>query len=142
MERPIVTVKEIAALEQVSERMVQRYISAEGYKGCTLRAIRIGRSFSISESDYHAWRVLCGFERAPEPQPEPQPRQVEVIAPPVSALPAFPPWPQAADVNGELTLGPHEHSRNFPHPEACRIYMEEQLRKQQIPIDRGYEDEN
>ena len=134
------TVKEIAALEQVSPRMIQRYIAA-GFQGHILPAVRIGKSFAIAEADYHAWRVLCGFEQAAEPQPEPQPRQVEVIAPPVPALPAFPPWPQAADPNGQMTNAPHEHSRNFPHPEACRIYMEEQLRKQQTKI-RGYEDEN
>ena len=137
MGRPTMTVREVAEREQVSTRMVQRYI-AEGFQGHLLPAVRIGKSFSIAESDYHAWRVLCGFEQ-PEPQPELQPRQVEVIAP--VPIPAFPPWPQAADPAGELTNGPAPHSRNWPHPLAVEAHRAEQLRKQQMQI-RGSEDEN
>jgi hypothetical protein len=137
------TVSEVAALEQVSTRMIQRYVS-EGYKGNKLPAVRVGKSFVIAENDYKRWRIACDFAQ-PEPIPEPgggspqgrTPSQVEVIAPPA---PTYPPWPLAADPNGPITNAPHEHSSNFPHPEACRIYMEEQLRKQQIQI-RG-EDEN
>ena len=139
------TVKEVAELERVSPRMVQRYIS-EGYKGCKLPAVRVGKSFQVTESDYLAWRVLCGFA-----QPEPQPQVSQVSSEESSEQgtpqeaggfhPAYPPWPQPADPNGPITNAPHEHSSNFPHPEACRIYMEEQLRKQQIQI-RGYADEN
>ena len=43
------TVKEVAELERVSPRMVQRYIS-EGYKGCKLPAVRVGSLFRLQRA--------------------------------------------------------------------------------------------
>jgi len=135
------TVREIAELEDVSVRMVQRYIS-EGFQGKKLPAMRVGKSFQITEADYKQWRIACDFER-PESEPQPQVSQVgsedssDPIAPPA---PSFNPWPMAADPHGQLTTTPSEHSCNFPHPLACEQHRQEQLRKQ-IERLRGYSNE-
>jgi hypothetical protein len=63
----------------------------------------------------------------------------ERIAPP---LPLFPPWPQAADPNGELTNGPSEHSRNWPHPLAVEAHREQELFKQIRRLVGATTDEN
>ena len=132
------TVKDIARLEGVSSRMVQRYVSV-GFRGNKLPAVRIGKALVIAEQDYRTWRVQCGFAQPePEPQREPRPK-VEVIALPVPA-PLFNPWPQPADPAGPITNAPHEHSSNWPHPLACEAYMQELLRKQ-IERLRGYSNE-
>jgi hypothetical protein len=140
MEGKIVTVREVAALEQVSTRMVQRYCR-EGFQGHILPSIRVGKSLVIAESDYRAWRIACGFEQ-PEPEPQPQVSQPEESLQPIAPpAPMYPPWPLAADPHGELTNGPSEHSRNWPHPLACEAHRAEQLRRQMERL-RGYEDEN
>jgi hypothetical protein len=158
LERQSMTVKQVAELEQVGERQIQRYIS-EGFQGHKLPATRNGRSFSIALDDYKTWRIACGFDEVQIPQvspPEPVGESAgrsspgeegTPAAPPAdpTELPApcaalFPPWPQAADPNGPITNAPDENSSNWPHPEACRIYMAEQLREQQIKL-RGYADE-
>jgi hypothetical protein len=140
------TVQQIARLEGVTARQIQRYCS-EGYQGNKLPASRIGKAFVIEEVDYRQWRRQCGFEPAeliPEPQ-QPQPQvsvsqpeeSLQPIAPPA---PMFPPWPMAADPHGQLTTTPSEHSCNFPHPLACEQHRQEQLRKQ-IERLRGYSNE-
>jgi hypothetical protein len=148
MGQPMATlaVKDVAKLEGVSERQIQRYVK-EGFKGHVLPAVRVGKASHIEETDYRAWRVACGWD-----QPElaqrpvvgslsPQSPQVEVIAPvPAPCAEQYPPWPQCADPNGELTNAPSEHSRNWPHPRSCEQYMREQRRKQ-IEQLRGYADE-
>jgi hypothetical protein len=132
------TVSEVARLEGVSTRQVQRYCTV-GFQGHVLPATRVGKSFQIEESVYRQWRVACDFEQvldlaaiciqvAPGGNP-PGSHQVEVIAPP---LRRFPPWPQPADPAGQLTNAPHANSSNWPHPESCRIYIDEQRRKQQL----------
>jgi hypothetical protein len=124
------TVSEVAALEQVSTRMIQRYCTV-GFQGNVLPAVRSGRGFVIEESAYRQWRIACDAQ----PEPEPQPHLVgsedssEPMAPPVPA-PLFNPWPIAADPNGELTNGPSEHSRNWPHPLAVEAHREQELFKQ------------
>jgi len=133
------TVKEIAEREQVGERQIQRYI-AQGYKGCKLPAVRVGKSFQIAEQDYKAWRVACGFDTVVEAQPVPcAAPQVEAIAAPAPCA-AYPPYPLPADPSGPITNAPHEHSSNWPHPLACQEYMEEQARKMKAQL-RGYDDE-
>ena len=126
------TVKEVAAEEEVCERQIQRYI-AHGFKGCKLPATRLGRSFHIAVEDYKAWRVGCGFDFLPQPEPQQAAEisQGEVIAPsePEDERLPYPPYPQAADPNGILTNLPHERSRNWPHPLAFRDYEREQTRK-------------
>ena len=51
----------------------------------------------------------------------------------------YPPYPQPADPNGQLTTTPHPHSRNMPHPQACADYIAEQARKLKAKL-RGYDD--
>lgn len=139
------TVQEIAKNEGVDERSIQRYIS-QGYKGHKLKATRVHRAYVITLDDYRAWRIACGFNE-PEPQPaiSTQPQlsvepEKSAAAPPAPPLPTYPPWPMAADPNGELTNGPSEHSRNWPHPLACEAHAAEELRKQQDRL-RGISDE-
>ena len=149
MERQIVTIKEIAEREGISERQAQRYCR-EGYKGHVLPAVRVGKSFQIAEHDYRAWRVLCGWEEA---QPQVLPTEGRTPADPAAsgstnpAVPAFtersatfPPWPMPACPGGPITNVPHPSSGNMPHPEACRIHAEDELRKLQQPP-RGYPNE-
>lgn len=146
MEGAQMTVKQIATNEGVGERQIQRYIS-EGFKGHKLPAVRVGRSFQITEQDYRAWRVLCGFD-APAKESEPAstcPGHVEepptAEESPVVVVPMYPPWPQAADPNGVLTNQPHEHSRNWPHPLAVADHQREENRKMEAQL-RGYPDDN
>jgi excisionase family DNA binding protein len=128
------TVQEIAKLEQVGERQIQRYI-AQGFKGrFKLPAVRVGRSYTVAESDYKAWRIACGFD-TPAPAVEPMP-QVSAIAEPAvieaaapEYTPPYPPWPFPADPNGELTNAPAPHSRNWPHPLAMQDHMQAETRK-------------
>lgn len=143
------TVKQVAASEQVSERQIQRYI-AQGYKGCKLPAVRVGRSFQIAEADYKAWRVACGFDTTealpqvsasePDSGAHPAPASKPESGPHPAPCAAYPPYPLPADPNGVLTNVPHEHSSNWPHPLACQEYMEEQARKMKAQL-RGYDDE-
>lgn len=136
------TVKEIAKREGISERQAQRYCRV-GYRGHVLPTTRNGKGFVIAEADYRAWRIVCGFEEA-QPQVSAPAPSTNLVERPAPASPehqarrraSYPPWPQPADPNGQLTNVPHEHSRNWPHPEACRIHAEEELRKQ-----RGYADD-
>jgi hypothetical protein len=132
------TIKEIARNEGVDERSAQRYVTA-GYKGHRLPATRTKRgAFVITLDAYRTWRIACGFNE-PEPvaQPEAVSAQPQVSAPVESEEPAaapapkYPPWPMAANPRGQLTNGPHESSRNWPHPRACEAHAAEQLRKQQ-----------
>jgi hypothetical protein len=134
------TIQEIARREEITERSAQRYVT-NGYRGHKLPATRRSRAFWITPEDYRDWRIACGFER---PQTQPQVIEPHTVpckdapgSPRSVPVPKYPPWPKAADPNGELTTGPSEHSRNWPHPKSCEEYMAQQLRKQQ----RGYEDE-
>jgi hypothetical protein len=147
------TVQEIAQLEQVGERQVQRYIT-QGFKGrIKLPAIRVGRSYVIAETDYKVWRIACGFDTAaPAVAPMPQvtscspgsgdqevTRLLSAIAEAsvieaqaqqyTPAPPPYPPWPFPADPNGELTNAPAPHSRNWPHPLAMQDHMQAENRK-------------
>ena len=132
------TVAEIAKLEQVSPRQIQRYCSV-GFQGHILPTAK------IAEQDYREWRIACGFEQAAAALAVPSTESVERPYVSQDEAPApcavlFPPWPQCANPNGELTLAPHEHSRNWPHPLACEEHRKDELRKQQIRI-RGYADD-
>jgi hypothetical protein len=137
------TIAEIAQREGVTERSAQRYITV-GYKGTKLPAVKMGRTYSIAVEDYRAWRVQCGWDFLPQQDvvPEvPKVRQRE-LTPAVEsvALPKpYPPYPQPADPNGQLTTTPHPHSRNMPHPQACADYIAEQARKLKAKL-RGYDD--
>jgi hypothetical protein len=131
------TVQEIAKLEQVGERQVQRYI-AQGFKGrFKLPAVRVGRSYTVRETDYKVWRIACGFDTAaPVVAPIPQvsaiseasviEAQAQQYTP---APPPYPPWPFPADPDGELTNAPAPHSRNWPHPLAMQDHMQAENRK-------------
>lgn len=140
------TIAEIARNEGITERSAQRYVTV-GYKGHLLPATRSRRAYAIALDDYRAWRIACGFnEPAPQPEarrdisemsPAVQPQVSAPVEPPTPSSPTYPPWPMAADPNGELTNGPTEHSRNWPHPKSCEAHAAEQLRKQQ----RGIPDE-
>jgi hypothetical protein len=150
------TVTEIARLEEVSERQIQRYISL-GFKGHKLPAAKTRRAFVIDETDYRAWRVDCGFDFLPQPEAPEAPGDADPVpsAPKLGALtepgeipPAsprearpYPPYPQAADPHGVPTNVPHEHSSTMPHPLACRDYFEAQARKMKAQL-RGYDDDN
>ena len=139
------TVKQVAASEGVSERQIQRYIS-QGFQGHILPAVRVGKAFQITEADYRAWRVACGFDAAIEAQPVSScsvPNRLAGVdsceRPAPSA--AYPLYPHPACPGGPITNVPHPTSGNMPHPLACRDYMQEQARKQKAQI-RGYENEN
>jgi len=145
------TVKQLALFEQVSERQIQRYLH-EGFQGHVLPAVRIGRSFQITEPDYREWRRVCGFDEPEAQQPEvlrisqggaesALPSEPGEVIAPEPDRPAYPPYPQGADPNGVLTNVPNEHSRNWPHPLAIRDYFAEQARKMKAHL-RGYDDEN
>jgi hypothetical protein len=128
------TVQEIAKLERVGERQIQRYLH-DGFKGHVLRAVRIGRGFVIALEDYREWRRACGFDEPEAQQPEvPKVTLAEVIAEPEPERPAYPPYPFPADPHGQLTNVPHEHSRNMPHPLACRDYFQEQARRMKAQL--------
>jgi hypothetical protein len=143
------TIQEIARLEQVTTRQIQRYCRAPGYKGHVLPAARKGRGFVIEESDYRAWRVECGFDFLPQQDaPErsttaastkPDDQDTEPVSP-RDTRPAYPPYPQAADPHGVPTNVPHEHSSTMPHPQACADYFAEQARKMKAQM-RGYDND-
>jgi hypothetical protein len=92
--------------------------------------------------------ITCGFDFLPQPATPAEPAvpemrkvsQVELEPGCFPPRPTYPPYPQAADPNGQLTNVPHEHSRNMPHPLACRDYFEEQARRMKAQA-RGYDDE-
>jgi hypothetical protein len=134
------TVKDVAQREQVSERQIQRYVR-EGFKGHVLPAVRVGKSFQIEETAYKQWRIACGWDQPEAPEDVGRTSTSIVSQDEVIAAPQYPPWPHCADQNGELTTGPSEHSRNWPHPLAVEAYNAELRRKQQQPL-RGYYDEN
>jgi len=138
------TITDIAELEQVSVRSAQRYVT-EGYKGIKIPAVKAGRSFSIAESDYKAWRVLCGFDETPAVVAALPPASGRSGNFPEGALPdeasstpgvqrtapcaEYPPYPLVADPHGVLTNCPSEHSCNFPHPLAVQDHMRHEAQK-------------
>jgi hypothetical protein len=150
-------IQEIARLEQVSERQIQRYCRA-GYKGHVLPATRSGRGFVIAVEDYKAWRVECGFDFLPqapersiaavsatEPGGNPPGSPADPAAPKKcsdcgTVVRPYPPYPMAADPHGVPTNVPHEHSSTMPHPQACADYFAEQARKIKAQM-RGYEND-
>ena len=137
------TIAEIAQREGVTERSAQRYITV-GYKGTKLPAVKLGRTYLIALEDYRAWRLQCGFDFLPQQDAMPEAPKVsqgKLIAPPAdpAVLRPYPPYPQPADSNGQLTTTPHPHSRNMPHPQACADYIAEQARKLKARL-RGHDD--
>lgn len=136
------TIADVARSEQISERQAQRYCR-EGYQGHVLKAVKLGKSYSISELDYRRWRQECGFDVLVEARPA-EVVQVEVIADPPREIqapaPSFRPWPMCADPAGPVTNAPHERSSNWPHPLAVEQHSAELLREQQRKI-RGYADD-
>jgi hypothetical protein len=144
------TIQEIARLEQVTPRQIQRYCRI-GYKGHVLPATRKGRGFVIEESDYRAWRVSAGFDFLPQQDAPERSTHADHASPaesadhieptsPGEARPSYPPYPQAADPHGVPTNVPHEHSSTMPHPQACADYFAEQARKMKAQI-RGYDND-
>jgi hypothetical protein len=139
------TVAEIAKREGVSHRQAERYTS-KGYNGIILPSIiadKRGKKL-VEISDYRQWRIAVGFDKpAPAPSDGARPaesaerppttesgvRPKESLERPAKPKATYPPWPQAADPNGVLTNAPAPNSRNWPHPEACRIKNEELQRK-------------
>jgi hypothetical protein len=128
----ILTVREIATIEQVSERQVQRYIS-EGFQGHKLPATRTGKRLTVTAEDYKAWRTASGFER-PEASPQ--------VSLPASSgkLPEEPPATSGnlpehtspfrpARLDGVITNVPHKDSSSMPAPETCLQYLQENARK-------------
>ena len=136
------TVADIARIEGVSERSAQRYCSV-GFQGHVLPSVMTGKARSISEVDYKAWRVACGFDAAPDASGGSCPASSSSgDEHPASAAPGashpytateslrdYPPYPFPADPAGELTNGPAPHSRNWPHPQAMRDHFEAQARR-------------
>jgi hypothetical protein len=128
----ILTVREIATIEQVSERQVQRYIS-EGFQGHKLPATRTGRRLTVTAEDYKAWRTASGFEQAEAvPQVSAPASSTKFVedppepAPPGDARPS--PFRPAVQ-GGPLTNVPHPQSGNMPAPETCLQYLQENARK-------------
>jgi hypothetical protein len=116
------SVREIATLEQVSERQVQRYIS-EGYRGeIKLVASRVGKRLVVAGEDYKQWRILCGFDQ-PEAQPTPAPKP-QVSKPAAEREPEVKSMSLPANVNAPLTNVPTAQSGNFASPQTCRAYLE------------------
>jgi len=150
MTAPLLRLREIARLEQCTRRMVLNYVR-DGYKGQhKLPAVRHGNRWMVSVANWQAWRVACGFDPAPVPAYKAKPHSVvipQVIAPPAPAPAAesaprpYPPYPQAADPNGVLTNVPDPHSRNMPHPLACRDHSEAEARRMLREL-RGYDSDN
>jgi hypothetical protein len=138
------TIQDVAKSEGISERQAQRYCR-EGYKGHVLNAAKIGRGLQITDDDYKAWRVACGFDAAPVPEPEPE---KDTIAQPsgseppiVEPCPAYPPWPLPANPGGPITNVPHPSSGSMPHPLAVADHEREMTRKQMAEL-RGYDHED
>jgi len=138
------TVSEIARLEGVTPRQILRYVN-EGYKGCRLPAVRLGKAFSIIPDDYKLWRQQCGFDTTPAPaslaapagspeDPRPAPMSPE------DTHPTYPPWPLCADPAGPVTNAPHEHSSNWPHPLAVEDHRRSELEKQRYGGSNDRED--
>ena len=82
------TVKEIAALHNCSERQARRYCVA-GLRGKVLKSTMDGNTRVIATEDYKTWRADCGFPPLPEPEPEKEPVAVDLSA----DLPAADPVP-------------------------------------------------
>jgi hypothetical protein len=144
------TVKQVAELEGVTERQIQRYISL-GCKGHKLPATRMRRAFVIAEDDYKLWRLECGFDFLPQPGSPGEPPSVVTVA----AVPA----PSASDaerlsfeeikrryfspdrIGGPITNVPAFGSGSMCNPETARLYHEAQARKMKQQL-RGYDDDN
>jgi len=144
------TVKEVAELEDVTERQIQRYISL-GFKGHKLPATRMRKAFVIAEEDYKLWRLECGFDFLPQPAgSEPPPSAVTV-----PAVPA----PSASDaerlsfeeikrryfspdrVGGPITNVPAFGSGSMCSPSTAKLYHEACARRMKAQL-RGYENED
>jgi hypothetical protein len=162
-------IAEIAKLEEVTTRQIQRYCRAPGYKGHVLKATKVGRGFVVQIEDYKAWRAECGFDFLPQPDgaksaPTTAAPTTTTAAPttttaapttttaaPTTAPEAkcpdcatvvrsYPPWPLPANPGGPITNVPHPSSGSMPHPLAVADHQREENRKMLAKL-RGYDDE-
>jgi hypothetical protein len=127
------TLTEIAKALDLTKRQVLRYCRKPGYKGHVLKAKRTGKSLLVSEANYKAWRIACGFDFLPQPEQAGLAQSAQsapvVSTPELQEPRSYNPWPMAADPNGIVTNTPHEHSRNWCHPLAMRDWLEDNARK-------------
>lgn len=165
MERPTVTIAEVARLEQVTPRQIQRYCRAPGFKGHVLPATRKGRGFAIEESAYRAWRLECQFDFLPSPDENAGRSSAAVSASiatpqkaggfppgspdeepgPISPAPSFSELRRryfAPDrVGGPITNVHAIGSGSMCSPESCRLYLEASARRLKAKL-RGYDDDD
>ena len=133
------TLREIAAILNVSLRQVQRY-AAGGYRGHVLPTSKVGHSQVVDSTDFEQWLKLTGLgsKGTPEPEPEPEPQ----VSPEPSADSADVPAPEPAapsvprpehlipaNPNGALTNCPHPNSSNWCTPEAMQHHVEAEARR-------------
>ena len=151
------TVKQVAELEGVTERQIQRYISL-GCKGHKLPATRMRRAFVIAEDDYKLWRLECGFDFLPQPAgSEPPPSAVDVVRNRTTVTtPAVPAADSAARlsfeeikrryfspdrIGGPITNVPAFGSGSMCSPSTAKLYHEACARRMKAQL-RGYENED